>query len=275
DMIAGRREQRWVERMKTQPGTIVDVFTPGEFRTLLLNTKRPPLNDRRVRQAVAHAVDVAGIIRFVGADVVIPGKSVVPPGYLGYTELLPSYPPDVERAKALLAEAGHAGGVTIKAIVSSVSTQQPIMEVIRAQLQRAAIKLEMDIVDHSTYHAQIRQDLSQMTFYGAARFPVADSYLTQFYHSRSAVGQPAASLNFAHCAAADPEIDAARSEGDPRRQLALWAEAQRKIMTEICSVPLYDLLQVWARKSNVELGYTLEGALNLAPHLTEATFVKR
>lgn len=275
DMIAGRREQRWVERMKAQPGTVVDVFAPGEFRTLLLNTKRPPLNDRRVRQAVAHAIDVAAIVRFVGADVVIQGKSVVPPGYLGYTEDLPSYPPNVERAKALLAEAGHPNGVTIKSVVSSISTQQPIMEVIRAQLQRAGIRLEMDIVDHSTYHAQIRQDLSQLTFYGAARFPVADTYLTQFYHSRSAVGQPAASLNFAHCAAADSEIDTARSEGDPKRQLALWAEAQRKIMTEVCSVPLYDLLQVWARKTGVDYGYKLEGALNLVPHITEATFVKR
>src|SRR6185436_15556132 len=106
---------------------------------------------------------------------------------------------------------------------------------------------------HSTYHAKIRQDLSALTFYGAARFPVADSYLTQFYHSRSAIGTPTAELNFAHCEAADAEIDAARAEPDPQRQLALWAEAQRRIMTQICSVPLFDLLQVWVRRDTVDL----------------------
>lgn len=275
DMITGRREQRWVERMKTVPGAVVDIFPPGEFRTLLINTKRPPLDDRRVRQALAHAIDVGAIVKFVGADVVLQGKSVVPPGYQGYTADLPSYPPDAARAKALLAEAGHANGITIKSVVSNISTQLPIMEVVRAQLQRAGIKLEMEVVDHSTYHAQIRQDLSQLTFYGAARFPIADSYLTQFYHSRSAMGQPGASLNFAHCAAADGEIDAARAEPDAARQMALWAEAQRKIMTEVCSVPLYDLLQIWVRRAGVDLGYKLEGALNLAPPITEMTFVKR
>ncbi|NDG49064.1 MAG: polyamine ABC transporter substrate-binding protein, partial [Rhodospirillales bacterium] len=33
DLISGRREQRWVERMRAQPNTVVDVFGPGEFRT--------------------------------------------------------------------------------------------------------------------------------------------------------------------------------------------------------------------------------------------------
>ena len=58
DLMIGRREQRWVERMRAQPGIAVDVFGPGEFRTLLLNRTAPPLDDLRVRRAVAQAVDV-------------------------------------------------------------------------------------------------------------------------------------------------------------------------------------------------------------------------
>ena len=129
----------------------------------------------------------------------------------------------------------------------------------------------VDVVEHATYHARIRQDLSQVTFYGAARYPVADSYLTQFYHSRSAPGRPTMSLNFAHCSAADAEIDAARAEADPARQNALWAEAQRKVLEAACSVPLFDLRQVWVRRAGVQLGYRLEGALNLAPPITHET----
>jgi peptide/nickel transport system substrate-binding protein len=129
----------------------------------------------------------------------------------------------------------------------------------------------MDVVEHATYHARIRQDLSQMIFYGAARYPVADSYLTQFYHSRSAPGRPTMSLNFAHCDAADAEIDAARAEPDQARQLALWAEAQRKVLDAGCSVPLFDLRQVWVRRARLDLGYRLEGALNLGPAITHAT----
>lgn len=271
DLIIGKREQRWVERMRAQKGLAVDVFSPGEFRTLLLNTNARPLDDLRVRQAIEHAIDRNALAKFVGLDVARPGRSPVPPGYLGETDDVPTYAPDPAKSRALLAAAGYPNGVTIKAIVSSISPQLSVMEVVQAQLKRAGITLEMDVVDHATYHARIRQDASQLVFYGAARFPVADSYLTQMYHSRSAPGQPTASLNFAHCNAADAEIDAARSETDPTKRSALWATAQQKIMAQACSVPLFDLLQVWARSTRLDYGYRLDGSLNLAPPITEAT----
>ena len=271
DLISGRREQRWVERMRTQPNTVVDVFGPGEFRTLLINTQSPPLTDARVRRAVQHAVDPMAVARFVGTDVATPWPSVVPPGYLGATQDVPRFASDPVRARSLLAEAGHGQGITLRAVVSSITAQLPIMEVIQAQLRRANIRLEMDVVEHATYHARIRENLSQLTFYGAARYPVADSYLTQFYHSSAAPGRPTMSLNFAHCAAADEQIVAARAEAAGPRQMALWAEAQRLVLDAGCAVPLFDLRQVWVRRANVELGYTLEGALNLAPPVTAAT----
>lgn len=271
DLIIGRREQRWVERMRAQPNTVVEVFSPGEFRTLLISSRSAPLDDPRVRRAVQHAVDPGAIARFVGLDVATPWPSPVPPGYLGTTEDVPRFAPDPNRARALLAEAGHRDGVTIRAVVSSNSAQLPIMEVVQAQLRRAGIRLEMDVVEHATYHARIRQDLSQLTFYGAARYPVADSYLSQFYHSRSAPGQPTMSLNFAHCSAADAEIDAARAEPDEAKQRALWATAQRKVLEAGCAVPLFDLKQVWVRRAGVNLGYRLEGSLNLGPPITHAT----
>ncbi len=271
DLISGRREQRWVERMRAQPNTVVDVFGPGEFRTLLLNTLSPPLTDPRVRRAVQHAVDPLAIARFVGTDVATPWAGPVPPGYLGATEDVPRFAPDAARARALLTEAGHAQGITLRAVVSSITSQLPIMEVVQAQLRRANIRLEMDVVEHATYHARIRENLSQLTFYGAARYPVADSYLSQFYHSAAAPGRPTMSLNFSHCSAADAQIDAARSEADGARQLALWAEAQRLVLEAGCSVPLFDLRQVWVRRANLDLGYELRGALNLAPPVTQAT----
>ena len=273
DVIYGRREQRWLERMRSQPGLAVDVFGPGEFRTLLLNRAAPPLDDLRVRQAVAQAIDVPAIVRFVGADVATIGRSPVPPGQLGKVDAkLPRA--DAGAVKRLLAEAGHPGGITLKAVVSNVSAQLPIMEVVQAQLRRAGITLQMDVVEHATYHARIRQDLSQLTFYGAARLPVADAYLSAMYHSRAAPGRPTMNLNFAHCDAADAEIDAARGEPDRAKQLALWAEAQRKIAAQVCSVPLYDLRQVWARTTKVDWGYKLDGALNLVPAVTEATTLR-
>ena len=102
------------------------------------------------------------------------------------------------------------------------------------------------------------------------RFPIADVYLTQFYDSASIVDAPRAVTNFSHCNVADDEIRA-RVETDPAKQKELWKTAQEKIIKAVCGVPVYEQLQLWAWKDNLDLGYDLKGSLNLAPPVTEKT----
>jgi peptide/nickel transport system substrate-binding protein len=70
---------------------------------------------------------------------------------------------------------------------------------------------------------------------------------------------------------ADAEIDAARSEPDKARQITLWHEAQRKIINEVCAVPVNESLQLWALKDSLDLGYAIKGALNLGPGVLETS----
>ncbi len=127
------------------------------------------------------------------------------------------------------------------------------------------------MVEHPTYHQMIRKDLSPIVFYDAARFPVADIYLTQFFDSHSIVSTPTAATNFSHCSVADAEIEAARVEPDAAKQLELWAAAQRKIIAAACAVPLIETLQVWARTDRLDYGFGLKGSLTLGPVITEQT----
>jgi peptide/nickel transport system substrate-binding protein len=270
DMIYGKQEQTWVERISQVPGTKVAVMTPGEMSVIHLNMNMPPLDDVRVRQAVAHALNRDALVQFKGPDVTLAAISPVPEGYLGYSGEVPAYDYSIEKAKELLAEAGHPDGVTIKAIHTTLPGMLSTMEAVQALLRQAGINLEIDTVEHATFHAQIREDLSQVTHYAAARFPVADVYLSQFFHSDAIVGKPTAVANFSHCAVADEEIVAARVETDADKQLALWAEAQRKIMDEVCAVPLVQSLQLWAWKDTLDLGTEVNGSLNLSPPVTEA-----
>lgn len=274
DLAIGKREQRWVERTAKRD-VKVDVFEPSEYRTLFLNRTIKPLDNLKVRQAVAAAVNVDEIVRFAGKDVAAKGCSVVPNGYLGADCTSGGYKYDVAHSKKLLAEAGFPNGVTIKSVVSNAVPQQSIMEVIQAQLAKAGIKLEMEVVDHATYQAKSRQNLSGIVFYGAARFPNADFWLTEFYDSATAIGAPGAMSNFSHCSVADDSIRAARVEANPQKQLELWKQAQAQIHDDVCGVPLFGLKQVWARSDRLNYGYTLKGAMNLQPPVTEATTVNR
>jgi peptide/nickel transport system substrate-binding protein len=270
DVNYGRSDQTWINRTRQLPNTIVDVFEPGELAILNLNTRQAPFTDIRVRQAVAHAVNRAELIRFRGADVTREGQSLVPRGYLGFAQQsLPG--PDIARARALLAEAGHPNGVTIRVVHTQLPEMLNMMQVVQQQLRRAGITLDLQVVEHATFHQQIRQDLSPLVYYSAARFPVADIYLTQFWHGRSRVLTPTAVTNFSHCDQADAQIDAARVSTNADEQKRLWAEAQRILVENVCGVPLIETLLVFARRDNVDYGYQLRGSMSLGPVITERT----
>ena len=168
--------------------------------------------------------------QFKGAEVTLPAVSPVPEGYLGFTDDVPLYPHfSVETAKQMLAEAGYPDGITLKAIHTTLPGMLDApWRRFRRCCARPASTCRSRLVEHATFHEQIRDGASQVVHYSAARFPVADTYLTQFFHSDSIVGKPTAVTNFAHCDVADEEIEAARVEPDHERQLELWAEAQRR-----------------------------------------------
>ena len=272
DLSAGIGEQKWVDRMKMVEHTVVDSFSPGEFATLHLNQSIKPLDDIRVRQAIAYAINIDDIVRYIGADLTEKGCSVVPPGYQGEDCSNWKYKYDPDKARAFLAEAGFKNGVTIKAIVSTVLHNVPV---IQAQLAEVGINMDVVIVDHPTYHEQIRKDLSGIIYYAAARFPVASTYLDEFYASSAIPGKKGSNTNFSHCNVADAEIEAADRASNDEQRIKFWKEAQLKIDDAVCSIPLIAAKQTFVRTDKVHYGYELKGSLNLAPPITEATTVTR
>ena len=83
------------------------------------NTTRAPLNDPKVRQALSYAVPYKDLI-----DVGVQGYGTqahgpVPKGIFPYSDTVPQYKEDLEKAKALLAESGHANGLTLNLTYAS------------------------------------------------------------------------------------------------------------------------------------------------------------
>jgi peptide/nickel transport system substrate-binding protein len=270
DVNAGVRTSDWVERMRKLPNTTVAIVEPAQVYNLYLNTTVKPLDDIRVRQAIASGIDPSVVVKMSG-EVSKKARSVIPSDNVGFLADAKLLPYDPEKARALLAEAGYKDGLTIRIGVTTSGTLRPQMEVIQAQLRKVGINLDIQAVEHSTWMSQLREDRWPIIGYSAARFPIADVYLTQFFHSDSTVGTPTAVTNFSHCNVADREIEEARSEQDPEKQKALWREAQRKIIAAVCAVPIEENFLTWAYKSNLALGYEFKGSLNLSPPVTELT----
>ena len=271
DLFYGRREARWVKSQAQKKNTIVDVFGLGELRNLHLNTSQKPLDDIRVRQAIAHAINRESLVTFIGPEVSSPANSVVPAGYLGHSDNATVYEHDLAKAKELLTQAGYAEGLTIKAVITKVESLRLPMTVVQEQLRLAGINLDLQVIEHSAFHKLIRQNQSSVVLYGASRFPVADVYLSQFFLSDSIVGTPTGITNFSHSKVADNEIMGAKIEVDLTKQLEMWAAAQDKIQKEVYAIPLFEQYLVWCRKANLDFGYKLENSLSNGPLITEKT----
>ena len=104
-----------------------------------VNVTRPPLDDPRVRQALALAIDRETLVRDVLRLGQLPALHVVPPGIPGYEPPASALGFDPERARALLAEAGYPEGrgfPEIGILYNTLEDHRKIAELVADQLRR-------------------------------------------------------------------------------------------------------------------------------------------
>jgi peptide/nickel transport system substrate-binding protein len=123
------------------------------YYALQLNTKVAPLNDKNVRLAIQCSIDRPEMIKtsMLGEGAVT--GPITSPAYKSDINARPCPKVDIAKAKEYLTNAGKAGGVTFKALVTSNgwATSVAMAQNLKAQLARAGITMELDIVDQATY----------------------------------------------------------------------------------------------------------------------------
>ena len=148
----------------------------------------------------------------------------MPRGYFGHTPVeLPEYNPEL--ARKLLAEAGYPNGFTVKPYFMSKSFSFPkVMTLAQEQLRKVGIVVEVQLVEHATYHENIRKNLNPFVLFGGTRLPDADPWLSLFFHS-SEIPDPATGnkgSNFAHYRGIDDLLLQGRQERDPKKRILIY-----------------------------------------------------
>ena len=120
----------------------------SRYNWLLCNTTKPPLDNPKVRQAIACAIDREALVKgaFFGLATPILG-GVIPSWNWGYSDIQYFKPNgDPAKAKVLLAEAGHPNGFeTSMTIASSFPAQMAMAPIIQANLAAAAKALSLKL----------------------------------------------------------------------------------------------------------------------------------
>ena len=122
----------------------------GPNNWLAFNTERPPLDDVRVRQAIGYAIDRDFITEALHRGTSVPSTEPVVPGSPFYSDAVETYDVDLERAEALLDEAGlepdgngTRASLTIDYLPGAPDVQQRIAEYLRPQLKKIGLDVEV------------------------------------------------------------------------------------------------------------------------------------
>jgi peptide/nickel transport system substrate-binding protein len=123
------------------------------YYALQLNTKVAPLNDKNVRLAIQCSIDRPEMIKTAMLGEGAVSGPITSPAYRSDANARPCPKVDIAKAKEYLAEAGKPNGVTFKALVTSNgwATSVAMAQNLKAQLARAGITMDLDIVDQATY----------------------------------------------------------------------------------------------------------------------------
>jgi peptide/nickel transport system substrate-binding protein len=130
-----------------------------EGKTILaMNNKRKPLDDVRVRRAIAYAIDRKAIIDGAMNGLGAPIGSHLTPNDPGYVDLTGTYPHDPAKAKALLKEAGVATPLQLSLILPPPPYARQGGEIIAAQLAEVGIQAKIQDVEWAQWLSGVYKD---------------------------------------------------------------------------------------------------------------------
>ena len=237
-----------IPRYQTHPDYLHAPFLRGYYYGF--NMKKPPFNDRRLRQAFSMAIDRSELPRILkGGE--IPATSWIPEGMFGHNPGIGlRFNPG--QARALLAEAGYPGGSGLPAISVAFNTDPTnrlIAENIQAQWKRnLGVTVGLDNMEWKVYLKQLKEDTPQVFRLGwGADYPDPDNFMNLF------TGGSGNNYSGWKSDEYDRLISEAASEPDEAKRRALYKRAQ-KILTEeeVSSMPFFFAAQNLLIKPSIE-----------------------
>lgn len=216
------------------------------------NTQKAPFDNPKVRQAVAYAIDMDDLIPKVWLGLGKTASNSMPPSLKysigGETKARAR---DVEKAKALLAEAGYPNGFDTTISTNERKQRVDMATIIKEQLKEVGINVTINVMEWSAFNDVLKnakQDMFEIAWNSDT--PDPDAFLFPCFHS-SAKGEGGN-----YCWLEDPEMDKllddARQELDETKRGEIYRKAQEYILDNQIWIPEYWSELTVATSKNVE-----------------------
>ena len=240
----------------TQVAQLGDDFNVAEgtmnlVQAMYLNNAEKPFDDVRVRQALCYAVDKQAIIDIAFDGYGSPIGSSMYPAFGKYFDdsLTNYYTKDVDKAKALLADAGYPNGFEMTITVpSNYKPHMDTAEVLVQQLAEIGVKATIQPIEWESWVSDVYAGRKfQSTVVGVdASTMTARALLERF---TSTYGKNFINYNNAEYDALFQQV---LSSGDDAEQTALYKQMERNLTENAANVYIQDLADLVAVRKGLE-----------------------
>ncbi|MGH1467052.1 MAG: ABC transporter substrate-binding protein [Cognatishimia sp.] len=241
----------------TMPGTRIITFQMNQDRV-------EAFKDARVRQAIDYAVNNAGIVdRIMRGFGTVAGQAS-PAGYLGHDPALtPRY--DVEKAKALMAEAGYADGlsITMMAPNNRYVNDDRIAQAVASMLSQIGITVDLQTMPKAQYWPKFDERAADMMMIGWHADTEDSANFHQFLSACPDTETGNGQYNSgAYCnGMTDDLMNASNTETDPAKRGDALKKLEGILYAESAFIPLHWQNLAWGAKDNMNAG-DIVNALN-------------
>jgi peptide/nickel transport system substrate-binding protein len=225
----------------------------------LFNTVRPPLDDPKVRQALSYALPYDDIIQVGAQGYGTQSRAAVPKGIYPYSDEIPQYTQDLDKAAELLAEAGHADGFDLTLTYASENPAEArFVPLIKDALAKIGVNVEVrgELFNQQWENAKAdpatAQDIFVLYYWPTYSDAGADN-LYSLFHSSDA---PFFNLAYWNNPEFDDLIDTAAtlSGSDRAEAQRLYLEAMTLLVDQAPGAFLYDPQAVTIVPANLNVG---------------------
>jgi peptide/nickel transport system substrate-binding protein len=237
------------DRVTGNPNTKMVIIDSQEIMFLAMQPKVKPWDDKRVRQAVAYAIDRDAIIQGVLQGQARRLDGPIGPGQYGYDpNLQPKYTYDPEKAKQLLAQAGYPNGVDVElqTPVGRYIQDKQISEAVGAMLTAVGIRTRVATPEWPTLWDNVQK--GHVPFYYMGRGSVLDPGLPLSQYFETGV-----SPRIGH---SSPQLDALfakeRAAFDPNERKRALGEMMSLLTEEAPAHFMWTHKMLWGMTKNVE-----------------------
>lgn len=227
----------------------------ASLMVMSMNQKHPILAKPQVQQAIKWALDYQGIQKNVIPLTHVVHQSFLPEGFPGAIKDTP-FQKDVAKAKALLAEAGHADGFEIAMDHYSAQPYPDIAQAIQANLAEIGIKVKLLSAENRQVLTKMRARQHELilTAWGSDYFDPntnSEQFCVNTDNSDDARNRTLAWRSSWQSKEMSERSVAALKEADPAKRIALYEQIQRDHMANSPFALMFQAIMTAACRKNV------------------------